>query len=271
MTSTLAGSVVSDNNTRVSRILSLCVSLVNVDGDNLSVQEELFAELDGLLDVADNAEIEAVLSSPTFMSVKNTLHSLRASYEYAREVDLADDIIAENNAAVGETFRSHDWYDKALDFETNALAPYALKSILFVGSGPFPTSPMAFLRNNPGATVTCMDRSADACKQAEQVSEIYGLPDLKIRNTDGASITDFKEFDCVIVGLVVGSNDEKKQPIVDHFLKHVPDDTLLCFRSATGSGRIIYPSVDLDVLGGLDVEVLEGPPHKSFTLILVKR
>ena len=254
-----------------NEIVTLCVEIAETPIDALDRLEELYSKLDPILDVADQEAVELVLGHPTFQENRDQLHTKRAHYEYDREKLLADEIIAEHNAAVASKFRSHDWYDKALDFETTALAPYKLQNILFVGSGPFPTSPMAFLRNNPSAKVSCMERYEVACEKARKVANIFGMDALNIINKESTDVTDFSHYDCVIVGLVVGAVQEQKAKIVKHFLDHVPDRTLLCFRTADGSGQIIYPSVDLDHLAGLTYKVLEGPPHKSFTLIIVER
>lgn len=257
--------------TSVQRSIELCQAVVRLDEEDTDGQEILFAELDDLLDVAQDHEVTEILTDPRFLSVKDRIHEIRAHYEYRREMLLADEIIANHSTQVAEDFRSHDWYDKALDFETTALAPYQRKHILFVGSGPFPTSPMAFLRNNPGARVTCMERYKPACERAEKVAAIYDLPDLEIINTDGAAETDFTAYDCVIVGLVVGAVDDHKSNIVDQFMEHVPPGILLCFRTADGSGRVIYPSVDMSAFDNVNHTLLEAPPHKSFTLVIVDR
>lgn len=260
-----------DAHNSTSEIISLCVEIAETAIDDLDRLEEIYSKLDPILDIADQETVALVLDSPVFQKHRDQLHTKRAHYEYDREKLLADEIIAEHNADVATKFRSHDWYDKALDFETTALAPYKLQNILFVGSGPFPTSPMAFLRNNPGAKVSCMERYEIACKKARKVANIFGMDALNIINEESTDVTDFSEYDCVIVGLVVGAVQEQKAQIVKHFLDHVPSETLLCFRTADGSGQIIYPSVDLDHLAGLNYKVLEGPPHKSFTLVIVER
>ncbi|MEM8839374.1 MAG: nicotianamine synthase family protein [Pseudomonadota bacterium] len=252
-------------------LLTLCFDIVTHDLADGAKQEHLFAEIDEILERLPAKDIDALLRSSSFGSIRNRVHEIRAAYEYQRELELSREIIARENAAVANAFRSHDWYDKALDFETKALSEYAPKRLLFVGSGPFPTSPMAFQRNDPAAKVTCMDRSGEACALAREVSAIFGMPDLDIVHADGAAKTDFSTYDCVIVGLVVGATERDKAEIVNHFLHYVPTSSLLCFRSATGSGRVIYPSVNLQALDGYDIDVLESPPHKSFTLVIVKR
>ncbi|MEP3232029.1 MAG: nicotianamine synthase family protein [Hyphomicrobiales bacterium] len=254
-----------------NEIISLCEQIAETPINDLDRLEELYSKLDPILDVADQETVDLVLSDTTFQENRDQLHTKRAHYEYDREKLLADEIIAEHNADVAAKFRSHDWYDKALDFETTALAPYKLQNILFVGSGPFPTSPMAFLRNNPSAKVSCMERYEAACEKAREVANIFGMDALNIINNESTDVTDFSDYDCVIVGLVVGAVQEQKAKIVKHFLDHVPEETLLCFRTADGSGQIIYPSVDLDHLAGLNYKVLEGPPHKSFTLVILER
>ncbi len=59
--------------------------------------------------------------------------------------------------------------------------------------------------------------------------------------------------------------------MVAHFLKFVPASTLLILRTAIGPGRIVYPSVDLNQLAGIEYRVLTDPPQKTFTMIITNR
>ncbi len=83
--------------------------------------------------------------------------------------------------------------------------------------------------------------------------------------------TDFSDYDCVIVGTVVGVSEAEKRRVVQHFLDHVPPTTLLVIRTAIGPGRIVYPSVDLAQLGGIEYRVLTDPPQETFTMIITHR
>ena len=55
-----------------------------------------------------------------------------------------------------------------------------------------------------------------------------------------------------IVGTVVGVTKAERRKVVDHFLECVPASTLLILRTAIGPGRIVYPSVDLGQLEGIE-------------------
>ena len=81
--------------------------------------------------------------------------------------------------------------------------------------------------------------------------------------------TGFAGFDCVIIGLVVGISTAEKSRIAMHLRQWVPPKTLLAFRTAVGSGAVIYPSADLSAFDDTGCRVLPDPPHKSFTLAIV--
>ena len=59
--------------------------------------------------------------------------------------------------------------------------------------------------------------------------------------------------------------------VVEHFLECVPPSTLLILRTAIGPGKIVYPSVDLSLLEGIEYRILEDPPQETFTMIITER
>ena len=212
-----------DLSTPASEALEICKMLIQQTPLSRLEQETLFSNLDLILNELSDDNLKEILKSASFQKIKNQVHIKRATYEFEREMLLAQEIIQEHSSKAADQFRSRDWYSKALSFETEAVAQYkkkyGCKNILFIGSGPFPTSPMAFLKHNSEAQVTCIEKSAEACNVARQVAQIYGLPGLKILHSNGMDPIDFINYDCVIVGLVVGTTDEEKKQIAEHFFK----------------------------------------------------
>lgn len=261
----------SENWKLVDHTVGLCLDVIHNGKESDSRLERTFAELDDILMYMGDAEISAVRRDPRYRSIRESFHLIRAAYEYSREMALAEAIVAARRESMAEEFRSADWYEAAQSFEVGVLTPYRVKRLLWIGAGPFPTSALYLVRANPELSIACVDRDAKACAVAREVIGIYDCPAMEVVRSDALELFDFSRYDCVLVGLVVGVAHAEKSRVVRHFLEHVPPSTLLAFRTAVGAGTIIYPSVDLDLLRGVDYRLLPDPPQKLFSMIVVDR
>ena len=253
------------------RALALCLRAAAEPLPASREQERLFAELDELLFGVDDAFVDWILEHPDFVPIRERLHAVRAEYEYDRERDLARALVAAGDESPLAKFRSTTWYEEAHAFELAALAPYAPERVLVVGAGPFPTTAISFMRAHRDAHVACVELRAEAYTLATQVARISACENLEVIHADALKLRDFSDYDCVIVGTVVGVSEAEKRNVVSHFLDHVPASTLLILRTAIGPGRIVYPSVDLRQLAGIAYEVLVDPPQETFTMIITDR
>ena len=253
------------------RALALCLRVSAEPPPGNARQEALFAELDALLVGVDDAFTDWILEHPDFVPIRERLHAIRAEYEYVRERDLARALVAAGDESPLEKFRSTEWYEEAHRFELEALAPYAPSRVLVVGAGPFPTTAISLMRAYPHARVACVELRAEAYTLATQVARISKCPQLEVIHADAMRMEDFSDYDCVLVGTVVGVSAAEKRRVVEHFLRHVPVTTLLILRTAIGPGRVVYPSVALEQLAGIDYRVLVDPPQETFTMIITDR
>ena len=253
------------------RALALCLRVCAEPTPGATRQEALFAELDALLEGVDDTFTDWILEHPQFVPIRERLHAIRAEYEYVRERDLARALVAAGDESPLERFRSHEWYEEAHRFELEALAPYDLGRVLVVGAGPFPTTAISLMRAYPNARVACVELRAEAYTLATQVARISKCPQLEVIHADAMRMEDFSDYDCVLVGTVVGVGVAEKRRVVEHFLRHVPASTLLIIRTAIGPGRVVYPSVDLEQLADIDYRVLLDPPQETFTMIITER
>ena len=253
------------------RVLALCLAVSAEPAPSPAEQERLFAELDELLFGVGEEFTQWILEHPRFQATRQRLHEIRAEYEYDRERDLARALVAAGDESPLASFHSAGWYEEAHKFELDALAPYAPQRLLVVGGGPFPTTALSFMRAHPGATVACIELRAEAYTLATQVARISNCESLQVIHADALKFEDFSDYDCVIVGTIVGVSEAEKRRVVEHFLKFVPTSTLLILRTAIGPGRIVYPSVDLNQLAGIEYRVLTDPPQETFTMIITDR
>ncbi len=253
------------------RALALCLRVTSEPTPPAAEQERLFAELDQLLFGVDEAFTQWILGHPRYRPIQEHLHEVRAEYEYDRERALARRLVAAGDESPLAGFRSASWYEEAHQFELDALAPYAPERVLVVGAGPFPTTALSFMRAHRNATVACIELRAEAYTLATQVARISNCEALQVIHADALTLEDFTAYDCVIVGTVVGVSEAEKRRVVEHFLEFVPPSTLLVLRTAIGPGRIVYPSVDLSQLAGIEYRVLIDPPQETFTMIITDR
>lgn len=234
-------------------------------------QERLFAELDELLFGVDDAFTRWILEHDRFRPIEERLHGIRAEYEYDRERDLARALVAAGDESPLAGFRSASWYDDAHNFELEALAPYAPRRLLMVGAGPFPTTAISFMRAFPDVSVACIELRREAYTLATQVARISGCEGIRMIHADALDMRDFSDYDCVLVGTVVGVTRTERRRVVEHFLEWVPPSTLLVLRTGIGPGRVVYPSVDVSLLEGIEYRVLQDPPQETFTMIITER
>jgi len=258
----------------ILKIIHLCERIVgqgvlSIQGPDKKSLEQLFTSLDDLLFIANEETIDVVFNGLRRRNILDALLLIRAKYEHDREVHLARAIADQGDTSPLKKFRSHDWYQEAHDFENDILAGLFPKRIMVVGSGPFPTTALSLMDAFPLATVTCVERDAEACILSKQVAWVYGRS-LNILCEDALDITDFSDYDVVIVGTIVGVLKSEKKLVLEHFLRHVPTSTALIFRSAVGPGRIIYPMIT-HLFGNTKHQVFHNPPQKTFTMILTDR
>ena len=122
------------------------------------------------------------------------------------------------------------------------------------------------MRAHPGATVACIELRAEAFTLATQVARISNCSALQVIHADAVNLEDFSDYDCVIVGTVVGVSEFEKRRVVAHFLKFVPASTLLVLSTAIGPGRVVRPSVDVNQLAGCWYRVRSERPQETMTM-----
>lgn len=252
------------------QILTLCQSILALFPNQNVGKERLYSLLDDSIINLDATAVTTIIDRLRALGIHEELLLDRDAYEYAREVALAEAIIAVGDQSPLQNFRSAQWYHDAHHFENAALAQYAPNNILMVGSGPFPSTALSLLQSFPNANIHCLEKRRQACNLSQEVAEILGHGNLYIHWGNALSRTTLEMYDCIIVGTVVGVLTDEKNTIIDYFLALSNPGTTLAFRTATGPGKIIYPTVDLSLFDGSKFQILDNPPQKTWTTIIVK-
>jgi len=259
-------------NAVVDTLVALCQKVLEVPVLAHAEKEHLYSLLDDSVMNLHHGTIATITDHLQTLGIHEELLLDRDAYEYTREVALAKAIIDVGDQSPLENFRSTQWYHDAHCFENAALAQYSPTNILMVGCGPFPSTALSLMDSFPDANLVCLDKDTTAYHLATEVVEIFGHKlyggCVDVLKLPGWTL---KQYDCVLVGTVVGVRKQEKSDIVNYFLHGVTPGTTLAVRTATGPGEIIYPTVDLDLFNDLDYRVLPNPPQKTWTTILMQR
>ena len=256
--------------TTVSKIVGICQDILKVPASNHTEKERLYSLLDNSIVDLTPTTRTAIVCDLGLLGIHESLLLDRNEYEYNREITLARVIVAAGDQSPLQNFRSAQWYHDAHHFENAALAQYSPKNILMVGCGPFPSTALSLMDSFPDANLVCMDKSATAYHLAIEVTEIFGHKlyggCVDVLMLPGWTL---EQYDCILVGTVVGVLEQEKRDIVNHFLRSVAPGTTLAFRTAIGPGTIIYPSIQPPMLEGHDFHILTNPPQKTWTTIII--
>jgi len=166
-----------------------------------------------------------------------SLQQLYERFETDLEYEFADKVIA-GHAEV-EDYPLHERFVRLIEGEAEIADIKPEHRILFIGSGPFPISPILFAQLT-GAQVDCLDFSKEACETSEKVIEKLVLKDkITVINGDGQS-TDLSGHDVVVVALLA----QPKVEICANINRSCPKNTPVVVRCAPGTRSLFYRGID---------------------------
>ncbi len=161
------------------------------------------------------------------------LQILYERFETNLEYKFADKVISRN--ADDTDYMLYERFVRLIQAESSLSAMASSKRVLFIGSGPFPISPILF-SNLVGAEVDCYDKSEEACVTSRQVIDQLGLTGrVNILNVSGENGL-VNNYDAVIIALLAQPKDQ----ILNNIWKNITDDTKVICRTSEGIRRIFY-------------------------------
>ena len=189
------------------------------------------------------------------------LQGLYEKYETDLEIEFAAKILA--GEAKLEDYPMHERFVRLVSGEAELAGIKPEHKVLFIGSGPFPISPILFAKLT-GAHVDCLDMSKEACEISEQVVEKLGLQDqITIINGEGES-ADVGEHDVVVVALLA----QPKDRIAFNLKLQNPESTPVVVRWAPGNRKVFYrgfdPTIE-DRVRRYSFPIFEGRYHRAGT------
>ena len=241
------------------------------------ILEPIYAELEGLMQQADNDDTVRILADNRIVSQLEHLHQIRAAYEFDKEIDAAKSILGLDDPTQHlADIMDHQSYWILTEPVLEALK--GAKNVAVIGSGPLPLTALS-VAEKTDAAVTCFETAKDAfdlgndiIAHSPQRQKITCLNQL----AKGGEI--FKKFDAVISAVLLGvdldsPNHIPKSETLNAFLTAVPENAPVILRDPFRLGSLFYPAAQTDQLTNVEVNRFDplaaiGEPYRSSFLIL---
>ncbi len=220
----------------------------------------LFSRLKILLQ-QNTSIVDLVIADPEIRLAQYDLQRCVSSFFYAYEK--AWSIYISESVSPKKTFKiypGYDGYKELTSLELRRATPRKVQKVLFVGSGPVPTTPifLAFQK----ISVDCVDISREACELATRLTNKLGLHKyMRFLETDILDYGEFQQYDLVWVAVMAGETDTQKKTVVKHLCAHLRNKQILIMRTGIGVGRFIYASIEPQLFDGLLVS--RGKPFSD--------
>ncbi|KAI9208379.1 Nicotianamine synthase [Polychytrium aggregatum] len=265
------------------RLIFLHQQLAKYRPDELHPSPEinaLFSELVGLCIQPHPAALtNELLESPELRDVLQALRKIASNGEFCMEqywtarLTRPSEPTSEPSEPTSEAVRAFPYYQNYVDLtrmELHAVAACAasecepISRIAFLGSGPLPLSaivlagmagrfPFLF---SPGLVVDCVDISPEATELASRIIDQTcpcsddGSADSPLVQAVNACATKvpLDGYDLIHVAALVGDNRKAKVQVLNRIAVDAGPDTIVVIRSADGLRRILYPTVDADMV-----------------------
>ncbi len=170
-------------------------------------------------------------------SILPDLQYLCSQAEYELEKHWSKKIIDYPDAISKFSYYQH--YQKLIAWEKQ-IANSIDQKVLFIGAGPLPLSAMLWNQNSKNK-IDCIDKDLEACQLG---TACLGALNHELRYiwSDIYQHTQFN-YDLIILGALVGQNNEQKQIILNHIARHVKPQTKVLVRSSKGLRQLLYPAL----------------------------
>jgi hypothetical protein len=185
--------------------------------------------LDNQLSVAQEKELFA---HAKMQGLDTFFQTAFEQYETQKEQDFAADICSGVEKDISQYFL-YNRFTTLIDAEIRLGKPLHNDKLLFIGSGPFPISPILF-HQYTGCTIDCYDMDRTAVYTGREVVQALEMQNkINIYNRDGRDLQD--TYDLVIVALLA----KPKQEILKKAFSATTDGKIIC-RTSDGLRRLFY-------------------------------
>ncbi|PID99153.1 hypothetical protein CSA80_03500 [Candidatus Saccharibacteria bacterium] len=203
------------------------------------------------------------------------LHALYERYETNLEKKYAERVI-DRDAQV-ETYPLYERFGGLTAKEIAAAEIQKTDNVLFIGSGPFPVSPILLHQQSGGARIHCFDSSQEACDTSRRLVARLGLQraitiDRKAgqdaRLPSASAPGEMSEYDVVVVALLA----QPKQKVLDRIQKTASSDTRVVLRTSEGNRRLLYAGAeDICISGFKEIGAYHAGANETISGVVLQR
>jgi hypothetical protein len=171
---------------------------------------------------------------------ENTIARLQGLYERFEtnlEFEFARKVLS--GKVRTEDYPLYERFQRLVQSEVDLAQLMPTERVLFIGSGPFPISPILYTQLT-GASVDCLDSSAEACYLSQKVIDRLGYGEkLTVINADGRD-PEVSAYDVVVIAILA----QPKFDICFNVKWKNPEDTPVIVRYARGNRQAFYQGAD---------------------------
>lgn len=231
----------------------------------------LFGSLVNTVQIYDKDDFANVIVHYDLHCLANDTQCMCSAGEYELELWWSKQII--HSIQPQQTLKAFPYlnnYQKLVALEASLLnLSHKPAKSLFIGAGPLPLSAIV-LAQDYGWEVTCLDKDPLAY---EYTNQVISKLDLKTHLTpcknDVMKCTDFKQYQVIILGGLVGTNSEEKLTILNHIYSRAVAGTKVVVRSSHGLRELLYPSIAIDQIKNWQIEKVVHPKNDLINSLIV--
>jgi nicotianamine synthase len=237
--------------------------------------DDLFGRLVELTVALGSAEATTMLADPEVQAIRPRLQRLCATGETELEREWAGRITASADpAAELGRFPYLENYRLLVDLEWSAVLGASgrrpPRRVAFVGAGPLPLSSLLLARDHHVA-VDSFDRDRGAVARARGVLAALGEDGRRVRAGNTARCPDLRSYDLVVLAALVGSTPTAKRAAIAQVHARMRPGALLAARSAHAARSLLYPDLDLEAFGELELLSVVHPFNQVINSIVLAR
>lgn len=157
------------------------------------------------------------------------------------EIDLEYEFTAKliTGEAEIEEYPLYERFRRLIGAEVDLAQVTSKDRLLFIGSGPFPISPILFSQFT-GASVDCFDVSEEACETSRRLVDKLELTDkISVYNQSGERGPVYG-YDVIVIALLA----KPKEGIANNIWHHSPQDVRVICRNSGGFRSAFYQGTD---------------------------
>jgi len=275
--------VIATNKKRLAAIKNKIISLIDeiIRYNSVEFDEKrarLFKELTSLLDFDDDYLLKMILQDKAIMARAHLLNKVFCYEQIAQEKYWCKLIVNESN--LPKNLRESPFYSLFDKSSTQTSYIYhaikivipKIKKLLYVGCGALPFNAILLSRDY-NIHVDAIDKDPVSCFLFKKlIKKIHLNKKLHIIVGDVVNFKKIKNYDVIVVAVMVGKDPKEKLKIIENIYKKMNKNTILVVKNFAKMKSILYPSINIDELKKFNLKLfLERRGGMTNQLFIIKK